>query len=92
MTYAGKNDAFTEHAAWHCPRCDGVVHRISRRSMDRLLSLFSPVWRYRCRDRRCEWEGRVRVSRMGERQRRCDVLAPFPQRNVELPELRKTWR
>jgi hypothetical protein len=45
-----------------CPVCDGEVHRIRRRTRDRLLSVFVPVRRYRCRNRECNWQG-LRVQR-----------------------------
>ena len=31
-----------------CPNCGGTVYRISRRTVDRLLSVMTPVRRYRC--------------------------------------------
>lgn len=44
-----------------CPRCGSDLRRIHRRFLDRLLSLFVPVRRYRCRNRDCWWCGlRVR--------------------------------
>ena len=50
--------------ARRCPRCGGDVHRIHRRPIDRLLNLFVPVARYRCKDRECRWAGlRVRSAR-----------------------------
>ncbi|MCD6290876.1 MAG: hypothetical protein J7M34_10275 [Anaerolineae bacterium] len=40
-----------------CPVCGGPLHRIHRRPVDRLISLFVPVRRYRCRNRDCRWTG-----------------------------------
>jgi hypothetical protein len=40
-----------------CPRCGSDLHRIHRRGRDRLLNLYVPVRRYRCRDRNCAWSG-----------------------------------
>ena len=42
-----------------CPRCQGEVVRIHRRRFDRLVSLFYPVWRYRCCNVNCCWEGNI---------------------------------
>lgn len=65
-------NAEREAAAWRCPCCHGGLQRINRHNLDRLISLVTPVWRYRCRARQCGWEGRVRLSQMGEQQRRSD--------------------
>jgi predicted RNA-binding Zn-ribbon protein involved in translation (DUF1610 family) len=40
-----------------CPRCGGSVQRIRRRWIDRMLSAFAPLRRYRCHSPRCGWEG-----------------------------------
>jgi hypothetical protein len=45
----------------HCPRCGGELQRVHRRSIDRAISIFVPVRRYRCNNRECGWSG-VRVS------------------------------
>ncbi len=42
-----------------CPRCHGEVARIHRRPFDRLVSLFYHVWRYRCCNIHCCWEGNI---------------------------------
>ncbi len=47
-----------------CPQCGSDLHRIHRRPSDRLLDLFVPVRRYRCKNRDCRWQGlRVKRSR-----------------------------
>jgi len=38
----------------------GSTNRIPRRLVDRLLSIFTPVCRYRCRSMICGWEGNLR--------------------------------
>lgn len=43
-----------------CPMCSGNTERVARRFLDRLLSLFMPVSRYRCRSAACTWEGALR--------------------------------
>jgi uncharacterized protein with PIN domain len=57
----GLSDRFAslESESRHCPLCNGAIKRIPRRFIDRLLSMFSPVHRYRCRSMRCGWEGNL---------------------------------
>jgi len=43
-----------------CPRCNGYVDRIRRRLFDRIVSLFTPVRRYRCWNHDCKWEANLR--------------------------------
>jgi hypothetical protein len=45
-----------------CPACGSGLRRIHRRSLDRVVSVFVPVRRYRCRSRECRWQG-LRVGR-----------------------------
>lgn len=45
-----------------CPYCGSGLHRIHRRSCDRLVNLFVPVRRYQCQNRDCRWKG-LRVYR-----------------------------
>jgi hypothetical protein len=45
-----------------CPRCGDVAHRIRRRLVDRLLSLFHPVYRFRCARPSCGWTGNLRQT------------------------------
>ncbi len=41
-----------------CPRCGNTeLVRIHRRLLDRLLSCVRPVYRFRCADSGCVWEG-----------------------------------
>ena len=42
-----------------CPRCGGEVVRISRRLIDRVVSLVRPVQRYRCTASQCQWAGNL---------------------------------
>lgn len=46
-----------------CPRCNGRVTRIPRRSVDVLISAFTRTRRYRCRSPACGWEGNLRPTR-----------------------------
>jgi hypothetical protein len=39
------------------------MDRIKRRFVDRIVSLFTPLRRYRCRNVACEWEGNLRHER-----------------------------
>jgi len=45
-----------------CPVCNAHTHRIPRRFIDRLLSIFTPLRRYRCQSMKCTWEGNLRVK------------------------------
>ncbi len=49
--------------AIECPDCGGRAYRTPRRFLDRLISLLSPVQRYRCESRECRWDGIVTVNR-----------------------------
>lgn len=53
-----------------CPRCKGSIYRVPRRMVDRILSLFVPVHRYRCSVMGCDWEGNLRVRPRIRRSRR----------------------
>ena len=50
--------------ARQCPECAGVLVRTSRLPLDRLMSLFKPVHRYRCQDFACHWEGQLPIDRL----------------------------
>ncbi len=43
-----------------CPRCNGRAERIRRRLFDRIVSLFTPVRRYRCWSHDFKWEANLR--------------------------------
>jgi hypothetical protein len=45
-----------------CPVCNASTHRIPRRFIDWLRSIFTPVRRYRCQSMKCTWEGNLRVK------------------------------
>jgi len=45
-----------------CPDCGENTHRVRRRFVDRVSSLFTPVQRYRCENPLCGWEGNLRVA------------------------------
>jgi hypothetical protein len=51
-----------EHRKAVCPRCAGSVERVRRRLIDRIVSVFVPVRRYRCRNDACSWEGNLRSA------------------------------
>lgn len=47
-----------------CPLCGcGGLIRIHRRPIDRLLSLFVDVYRFRCQQFECQWEGNLMKRR-----------------------------
>ncbi len=43
-----------------CPRCGQELHRIHRMPLDKFISRFVHVHRYRCANPRCRWEGILR--------------------------------
>ncbi|MGV0950476.1 MAG: hypothetical protein ACOYB3_07350 [Azonexus sp.] len=46
-----------------CPACGAhSLNRVQRRFVDRLLSLFGRVRRYRCYAFNCQWEGNLNVA------------------------------
>jgi transposase-like protein len=46
-----------------CPHCGRATYRVRRRQIDKLLSLFVPLRRFRCGH--CGWEGNRRDDRPG---------------------------
>ena len=42
-----------------CPQCGDLVLRIHRRVIDRLYSLYRPVYRYQCTSLECGWQGNL---------------------------------
>ncbi len=49
-----------------CPICGAPVKRISRTSLDRLVSIIFPRLRYTCMSQSCDWEGII--SKRGQVQ------------------------
>lgn len=49
-----------------CPVCHGPVYRVPRRALDRFISLFAEVRRFRCMSPTCVWEGNVRKKLFDE--------------------------
>jgi hypothetical protein len=50
-----------------CPRCGSRLHRVHRRTRDKLITWIAPLRRYRCASRACRWTGlrlRLEGSRM----------------------------
>ncbi len=45
-----------------CPLCGSELHRVHRRTRDRIVGLLVPVRRYGCRNASCGWRG-LRVRR-----------------------------
>ena len=56
--------AYPEHAGSQaCPACgERCLIRIRRRFIDRLLSLFVRLQRFRCQQFECQWEGNLRAN------------------------------
>jgi hypothetical protein len=44
-------------ALLRCPQCHGNIHRVHRHTVDRVISFYVPVRRYRCTDDQCRWFG-----------------------------------
>jgi hypothetical protein len=42
-----------------CPKCGDFVFRIHRRVIDRVYSLYRPVYRYQCTSLECGWQGNL---------------------------------
>ncbi len=40
-----------------CPACGSKLHRSHRHPFDHLINSFVPVFRYKCANRQCRWEG-----------------------------------
>ena len=64
MTDCARYAAASAHAGIRltCPLCEQDLIRVTRRPVDRLLSFFFPVYRYRCRQHDCQWEGTLRLG------------------------------
>lgn len=46
-----------EYVKLSCPVCGGKLRRSHRHIIDRVINYFIPVYRYRCRNRKCRWTG-----------------------------------
>ena len=42
-----------------CPLCGDAALRVHRRVVDRLYSLFHPIYRYQCTTLECGWQGNL---------------------------------
>ena len=49
-----------------CPCCGGRLVRTPRRLVDRLISQFTPILRYRCERFLCQWQGNIRMNAQQE--------------------------
>jgi hypothetical protein len=45
-----------------CPQCKSRAFRISRRFIDRVISVILPVRRYQCESTKCRWEGNLPIN------------------------------
>ena len=59
----GQAGRYARRATHLCPKCGGGLFRIPRRSLDRLVSAFVPMLRFRCHFFSCHWEGNLRLTR-----------------------------
>jgi len=44
-----------------CQLCGSSLVRVQRRSIDKFVSLFHPIHRYRCSAAKCTWQGNLRA-------------------------------
>jgi hypothetical protein len=49
-----------------CPACGSRLHRVHRRTHDRLFTWIVPLRRYRCANRSCRWTGLRSRSNMAD--------------------------
>jgi hypothetical protein len=61
-----------------CPRCGSDIHRVHRRTLDRLIGLYLPVRRYRCAYSECRWRGLRVGSLHGASRRTASNSQPEP--------------
>ena len=63
LAYTRSNPPMFGHGYRHikrsCPQCGDTVLRVPRRVVDRLYSLFHPVYRYQCTSLECGWQGNL---------------------------------
>lgn len=61
---SGSSGHLSSTPACRCPECGDVLNKIPRRGVDRALSLFASLHRYRCHNLLCQWEGNLRDGRL----------------------------
>jgi hypothetical protein len=59
----GASSYLTSASAGRCPECGDLLTWIPRRGVDRVLSLFVSLSRFRCPNVLCLWEGNLRSQR-----------------------------
>lgn len=52
-----------------CPKCGRPVYKVHRSARDRMVSMFYPVGRFRCRAEGCRWQGLLRQTPTASRSR-----------------------
>ena len=57
-----KRSDYLEPSPYRCVQCNADLIRTPRRPIDWLLSIFSPVLRYRCTRFACQWTGNLPVE------------------------------
>lgn len=63
-----------EYVKLSCPVCGGKLRRSHRHIIDRIINYFIPVYRYRCRNRKCRWTGlRIRPPVLGPKNIRSAI-------------------
>ena len=67
---APAEERYAQYIVRSCPKCRSALQRVWRRPIDRFVSLFVPVHRFRCEKFVCQWAGNLRVG---------DTLGPSVQ-------------
>ena len=67
---APAEERYARYIVRSCPKCRSALQRVWRRPIDRFVSLFVPVHRFRCEKFVCQWAGNLRVR---------DTLGPSVQ-------------
>ena len=60
----------TEAQIVACPRCHERLLRVRRRPIDRIVSVFQTVHRFRCYNSTCQWEGTRSLRQLRRRSRK----------------------
>ena len=65
-----------------CPKCDCRAFRITRRFIDRVVSVVLPVRRYQCESPDCRWEGNIPIDPHSKMARfAANLRLPFRMRS-----------
>jgi hypothetical protein len=57
--FADENLIRSYGRAQPCPVCGNSITRVRSRPIDRFIALFHPIYRYKCYNASCAWEGNL---------------------------------